>query len=75
MQETGLAYSADRLFKSATTRALGRQFIATAKAPVKRSRNVAKEFSDSKTRTSFATGAHLFGGFVGGANRFALRRR
>src|SRR5215813_5922098 len=42
-KKLGLACSAERLFKSATTRALGRQFIATAKARVKRSRIVAKK--------------------------------
>jgi len=71
-----LAYSADRLFKSATTRALGRHFIATAKASVKRSRRSSqKNFSDSKTRTSFATGAHSFGDFSAARNDFAPRQR
>src|SRR5215471_7594636 len=72
----GLAYSADRLFKSTTTRALSRQYIATAKAPVKRSRRSSqKKFSDSKTRTSFATGAHSFGDFSAARNALAPRQR
>jgi len=73
-KKLGLACSAERLFKSATTRALGRQFIATAKGRVKRSRlSPWKKIFDSKTRTSFATGAHFFGDFVSRAKRVAPR--
>jgi hypothetical protein len=68
-----------RLIDSSTARerrALGPHFIAPAKAPCQAfARDERKVFSDSKTRTSLATGAHLFGELSGGANRFAPHQR
>ena len=68
----GLAYFADRLVKSASTPRARLAIYSNCKSGVSsRLRSEKQKISDSKTRTSFATGAHLFGELSACANRFA----